>query len=111
MKIFSLGILGLLMSLSSIAAPPKYYTALTDAPPFVAMLTQSGADLVAITNTDYGTCQGCYGFEVDVIFPDGSDDTWYFITELAPAGIVVTFLPDGPPSWDMASTTTPSEDK
>lgn len=90
------------MSLTLNAAPPAFYTALTDAPPFVTLLAESGADLVAITNTDVGDCPGCFGFEVDVVFPDGSDDTWYFVTALAPTGqIVVTLVPDGPSAWDL----------
>lgn len=110
MKIFTLGmILGTLMSLSLNAAPPAYYTALTDAPPFVGLLASSGADLVAITNTDIGPCPGCFGFEVDVVFPDGSDDTLFFVTALAPTGqIVVTLIPNGPPSWDLEESSTPS---
>lgn len=97
MKKFALGII--LMSLTSQAAPPNYYTALTNAPPFVALLAANSADLVAIINTDVGNCPGCFGFEVGVVFPDGSDDTWYFVTELTPTGqVVVTHLPDGPPS-------------
>lgn len=110
MQRFTLGmILGSLISLSLSAAPPAYYTALTDAPPFVGLLASSGGDLVAITNSDIGDCPGCFGFEVDVVFPDGSDDTWYFITALAPTGqIVVTLLPDGPPSWDYEESTTSS---
>ncbi len=104
MKRFTVGmILALFMSLSINAAPPAYYTALTDGPPFVALLASRGADLVSIINTDFGDCPGCYGFEVGVIYPDGSDDMWYFITELAPTGeVVVTLVPEGPP-FDFAS--------
>jgi len=97
MKKLSLGII--LMSLTAQAAPPSYYTALTDAPPFVTLLAANGADLVSIINTDIGDCPGCYGFEVGVVFPDGSDDTLYFVTELTPTGqVVVTLVPEGPPA-------------
>ena len=84
-----------LISLPTKAAPPGYYTALTNGLPFIDLVASTGADLVSISNIEIFS-PVAYGFEVAVIYPDGLDDTWYFVTELIPTGQIIVSPDVGP---------------
>lgn len=95
MKKYAIGlVLASLASFQSLAAPTPFFTAISNGAPFNELLMASAAELEAIRNTAAFPCPGCYGFEVDVIFPDESQETWFFKTALSPTGeIWVTLEP------------------
>lgn len=95
MKKYALGlVIASLMSLQSLAAPTPFFTAIVNGAPFNDLLLSTAAELEAIKNTAGFGCPGCYGFEVDVIYPDESQETWFFRTALSPTGeIWVTLEP------------------
>jgi len=98
MRKISLMFFLVLICMPTKAAPLAYYAALTDGP-LIDLVASSGADLVSINNSQIFS-PVAYGFEVDVVYPDRSEDTWFFVTELIPTGqILVTLLP-GPPGPD-----------
>jgi hypothetical protein len=95
-----------LVSFSLTAAPPLYFTAITNGVSFNNLMDQTLAEMQYIADIKAGPCPGCYVFEVGVIYPNDREDSWYFATQLAPTGqIAVTLLPGnpgphGPHDWE-----------